>query len=192
MKKQLRTQTESDGKFGVRCVFRGKTCKIQIERVSVKGYPILKLSKLGKPLCRHRFVLRCPKYINCRSSTPTVHSVVRPKRPAKKIFAGITAAFVILGSAFFIKCSKVPQKESSYQEEEGFISETFISTCMGNGFSSLNEWQVVCREKYKLDYIAWSAASDFMLVKESDKGILYYGKWIGKNGSGEVYAYKEE
>jgi len=69
-----------------------------------------------------------------------------------------------------------------------FIFESFIETCKGNCYESLNEWQKVNRSLWKLDYIAWSLAEDFMVLPEDNReGDLYYGVWTGEYSSGEVY-----
>lgn len=65
-----------------------------------------------------------------------------------------------------------------------FISESFRKTCEGKGFSSLEEWQKVCGAMWKLDYIAWSDACEFMPV---EKGEIFYGTWRNSSLSGEVY-----
>ena len=69
-----------------------------------------------------------------------------------------------------------------------FISESFRKTCNGNGFESLNEWQITCRAMWKLDYIGWADARDFMEVSYavSEKNLMY-GKWNGSVADGEVY-----
>lgn len=81
---------------------------------------------------------------------------------------------------------KAKQKFESME----FISESFRNTCNGTGFSSLKEWQKTCKAMWKLDYIGWSEAEDFMEVSKSEKGILMYGKWNGIYGSGEVFCRK--
>lgn len=72
-----------------------------------------------------------------------------------------------------------------------FISESFKKTCKGQGFENLNEWQVVCRAMWKLDYIGWSDAEEFMEVDYTlcEKKLMY-GKWVREDGfllEGEVY-----
>lgn len=69
-----------------------------------------------------------------------------------------------------------------------FVAESFKNTCQGKGFESLNEWQNSCRALWKLQYIGWSEAGDFMIVSGKNESILYYGKWIGEAGDGEIYS----
>ncbi|MCR4736187.1 MAG: hypothetical protein K5829_14415 [Treponema sp.] len=95
---------------------------------------------------------------------------------------------LMIGMVFFIRCSEKDWK-SILKEENAYIHDSFVETCNGRGFASLDEWQSVCREKFDLDYIAWCPAADFIVLDTSvQKGPLYYGKWHGKNGYGEVYA----
>jgi len=69
-----------------------------------------------------------------------------------------------------------------------FISESFRNTCRGVGFTSLNQWQKVCKDLWNLDYIGWSNASEFMVIDESVNGTLLYGKWYNNLLEGEVYS----
>ena len=66
-----------------------------------------------------------------------------------------------------------------------FISESFSATCKGKGFSSLNEWEKVCRSLWKLESIDWKFCNG------PDSG-LCFGRWSGPYGSGQVYAIKEQ
>lgn len=75
-------------------------------------------------------------------------------------------------------------------ESTEFISKSFINTCRGTGFEDLNEWQRRCGEMFKLDYIAWTRADNFMIDKLENQGELLYGKWIGKSGEGEIFCRK--
>lgn len=87
-----------------------------------------------------------------------------------------------------------------------FIAESFRKTCNGTGFKDLEEWQLVCRSLFSLDYIAWCDAEEFMIdpVKEEaaesvglcnfyeivNDNTLFYGKWMSSDDSeinGEVY-----
>lgn len=77
----------------------------------------------------------------------------------------------------------IKEKIDSYM----FISESFKNTCNGFGFESLSEWQSECKNLWQLDYIAWTEADDFMIVKESEKGKLMFGTWVGPFGIGEIY-----
>ena len=64
-----------------------------------------------------------------------------------------------------------------------FISKSFCNSCQGKGFSSLDEWMKVCDSMWQLDSIEWSR------TVEGNQD-LFYGKWSGPYGSGEVYAKK--
>lgn len=74
-------------------------------------------------------------------------------------------------------------KSNTWKHKE--IRDAFVNTCLGYGFSSLNEWQKFYREKFSLDYIGWCRAENFLVDKFSQKGNLplYYGCWKsdGKN-----------
>ncbi len=76
-----------------------------------------------------------------------------------------------------------------------FIAESFRNTCNGKGFKNLEEWQLCCRALFKLEYIGWCEAQDFMIDESPQLGELMYGKWIGcddmKQCSDEVYCRKE-
>ena len=77
-----------------------------------------------------------------------------------------------------------------------FIAESFRNTCNGKGFKDLEEWQLSCRALFKLEYIGWCQAQDFMIDEIPGKGELMYGKWIGsenlKECSDEVYCRKKQ
>ena len=86
---------------------------------------------------------------------------------------------------------KAEELQRSYFEKR-FIAESFKNTCAGKGFSSLNEWQICCRQMFALDYIAWCEASEFMIDDaDGDDTVLLYGKWIASEkypqAAGEVY-----
>lgn len=87
------------------------------------------------------------------------------------------------------KLNKVADQYNKKNSANHFITESFRITCNGKGFDSLNEWQCTCREMWKLDYIGWADASEFMEVDYSlsDK-LLMYGKWKGNLAEGEVYS----
>lgn len=75
---------------------------------------------------------------------------------------------------------------------EFFISESFRKTCRGEGFDSLNKWQVVCREMWNLEYIGWGNAEDFMQVDYSHNDrALMYGTWQSDFIEGEVYCRRK-
>lgn len=84
-------------------------------------------------------------------------------------------------------CKEERSVRMEYQSAK-FISESFRNTCNGYGFKDLNEWQVSCRQLWGLSYIGWCDSEDFMIDEFKEEGTdLFYGKWIGKFGSGEVY-----
>lgn len=90
------------------------------------------------------------------------------------------------------KINENSQKYKTQANAEFFISESFKKTCAGNGFKDLNDWQSKCRALWKLDYIAWSNAQDFMEVDKSrNNKDLMYGKWISEVSSGEVYCRRK-
>ena len=80
--------------------------------------------------------------------------------------------------------------------EKKFIAESFRKTCEGKGFSSLEEWQLCCRQMFNLEYIGWCSSDEFMIDPfATENNVLMYGKWIcpgtegslSVNASGEVY-----
>lgn len=65
-----------------------------------------------------------------------------------------------------------------------FISESFCNTCQGKGFSSFDKWKTGCGSLWQLEKIEWEC------LDEGDA--LFYGRWSGPYGDGEVYARKTE
>ncbi len=227
----------SDGSFCVSCSVKNLTHSLNVSSVLMKGMPVLKISKLKVPLCRHRFIWNCPRYISSKNwnqnrnqnqnwgeknqikqikqneqslkSQNEKVQKIQKKELAKmfeKVFLSLKkysceAVFVLLmiGAVFFIRCSEKDWK-SVLKEENTYIHDMFVQTCNGNGFNSLDEWKNVCCEKFKLDYITWSKAPEYVLNAENEyadteepekypqNGVLYFGRWHGKNGYGEVYA----
>ncbi|MCR4899543.1 MAG: hypothetical protein K5907_01875 [Treponema sp.] len=83
---------------------------------------------------------------------------------------------------------------NSYNAKK-FIAESFKQTCDGSGFRDFEEWQLTCKSLFKLEYIAWCEAEDFMIDENYDgNNNLMYGTWIGqgltKDCSGEVFYRK--
>lgn len=107
------------------------------------------------------------------------------------VIFGIFSFFILNLFDGFLICKKLSETMGEVKntcEAEKFITESFKKTCKGEGFNSLNEWQVTCRAMFSLDYIGWSNADDFMEVDyEFSKNKLFYGKWIGSGWDGEVY-----
>ena len=64
-----------------------------------------------------------------------------------------------------------------------FISKSFCNSCQGKGFNSLDEWKKVCGSMWKLENIEWYC------TREGNQD-LYYGRWTGPCGKGEIYAKK--
>lgn len=95
----------------------------------------------------------------------------------------------------FINVNKVRLLALEFNQKadaEYFISESFRKTCRGEGFDSLNEWQIVCKALWQLEYIGWGNAEDFMIVDYSfNECPLIYGKWQGRIMEGEVFCRKE-
>ena len=96
----------------------------------------------------------------------------------------------------FSVCMKMAERKTDLMMQvtaTHFVSESFKNSCRGKGFETLNGWQKACRAMWKLDYIAWADAEDFMNVpKDLNSETLFYGRWIGKNFNGEVYCRKTE
>ena len=61
-----------------------------------------------------------------------------------------------------------------------FISGSFCNSCKEKGFHNLDEWKVVCKKMWKLEEIEWSCF-------KSGEELIYFGKWNGPYGRGEVY-----
>lgn len=85
-------------------------------------------------------------------------------------------------------CEIEKQKYSSTK----FISESFKKTCSGKGFKNLEEWQKTCRALWKLEYIGWASATEFMDNSFENCDELIYGKWIGVYSEGEVFCRLEK
>ncbi len=86
------------------------------------------------------------------------------------------------------ECEKVFRKnECNY-----YVSESFRNACEKKDFSSLIEWQKLCKKNWQLEYIGWGEAIDFLNNENlfSEKTKLMYGKWIGTLCEGEVYCRK--
>lgn len=108
------------------------------------------------------------------------------------IFASTSLSFTCLESVSLCKKLTTQMRELENKvNQKKMIYRTFVQTCNGEGFSSLNEWQVSCRKLFNLSYIGWSKAEDFMIDNANNaEGELYYGMWIDSQGenSGEIYA----
>lgn len=111
------------------------------------------------------------------------------------IVMGLLSVFIVSADYEISSYKKLHDKSMECREKVdsfSFIFESFRRTCEGQGFSSFNEWQKVCRTMWKLDYIGWARADSFMEVEESEKGTLFYGTWVGPAGNGEVYCRMKE
>lgn len=101
----------------------------------------------------------------------------------------LTVILTILSSMFgglvyqLIEKDKRLARRKKETDSLNFISKSFCNSCNGKGFSSLDEWKSVCGSLWQLENIEWSYIS-------STGGDLFYGKWAGPYGSGEVYAKK--
>ncbi|MBR1638352.1 MAG: hypothetical protein IJ688_03095 [Treponema sp.] len=100
-------------------------------------------------------------------------------------FMMITAGFVRQFSAM----DKIERNLTLQKDSLTFISQSFLNTCEGCGFSSLEEWQKNCRALWNLDYIAWSDAAEFLPVSAER---LLYGRWNNGYVSGEIYSFVGE
>ena len=91
-------------------------------------------------------------------------------------------------------CRKLDQRYFSLSKNKTskeFVTKSFINTCKGKGFSDLNEWQLVCRELFNIEYIAWANANDFMDVSMANTNEdLFYGAWTLNGEINEVYCRK--
>lgn len=61
--KKLVLSGSVDGRFCVRCSVTKNSHSVEVAPVLIKGMPVLKISKLKVPLCKHHFVFKCPRYI---------------------------------------------------------------------------------------------------------------------------------
>jgi len=104
----------------------------------------------------------------------------------------VVAGVLIISTSCGLRLCDRIGKESDLRRQESicmrFVSESFRNTCKGKGFKNLNEWQIICRALWKLDYIGWAKAEEFM-IDEAGKteNELFYGKWNGFCGQGEVF-----
>ena len=66
-----------------------------------------------------------------------------------------------------------------------FISESFYDLCRGEGFSSLDEWKRVSGQLWELESIESGVSGD-------EENPLFWGRWKGPYGEGEVYGRRQE
>ena len=88
---------------------------------------------------------------------------------------------------------RVSEEYQSYSAKK-FIAQSFKNACKQKGFENLEQWQLCCRAIFKLEYIGWCQAQDFMIDDFAGGGELMYGKWVAsgdiKECSDEVYCRK--
>lgn len=102
------------------------------------------------------------------------------------LILGMLSASLIRFGNQFIQLDEKEENIDIKKESLCFISGSFINTCKGNGFDSLETWQKTCKAMWALDYIAWSDADSFCPV---EKGLCYYGSWSGSQISGDVFCF---
>ena len=101
-------------------------------------------------------------------------------------FAVILAMFSSLFSSQIYQLIEKNKKLCELRNETdslNFISKSFCNSCAGKGFNSLDEWKFVCGTMWQLDSIEWTCV-------RNGNCDLFYGKWAGPHGEGEVYAKK--
>lgn len=111
------------------------------------------------------------------------------------IILTLTGIMTVSVMDYFCNARTLGKKAESIQNSysgKRFIAESFRNTCEGRGFESLEEWQLTCKQLFKLEYIAWCPCEEFMIDEVTlDGNSLLYGKWIAKEEckamSGEVY-----
>lgn len=102
-------------------------------------------------------------------------------------FSVLLLLFSTLFSGSYAQLLSVDKKLKTVRRKSDsliFISESFSATCGGKGFSSLNEWEEVCRALWELESIEWKLCN-------SSENEIYLARWSGPYGSGEVYSIKK-
>ena len=112
------------------------------------------------------------------------------ERSTRKLVIVCCVCFLILSVGSFFICVQLDNQRMAKKIETNItkvVWDSFIETCNGTGCVDLNEWQKTNRKLWNLDYIAWCAAEDFMVVSEEPGSVLYYGVWESKYSSGDVF-----
>lgn len=110
-------------------------------------------------------------------------------KKSRFLIYGILCFLSVAALLIFVN-KKIVNKRSEEKLSEiisKYITDSFEKACSENHQQNLYKWQQSCREKWNLDYIAWSYADDFMVDMNKDEGRLCYGVWQGKLANGEVY-----
>ena len=71
-----------------------------------------------------------------------------------------------------------------------FISESFYKTCEGRGFSSLEEWETVCKKLWQLESIEWEYVRSLDTRNEENDTQLLCGTWYRCEGVKKIYCRK--
>lgn len=106
------------------------------------------------------------------------------KFPQILCFSTIFCLFSFLLSAQLFQIRQMDEMYLSLIKEVDsitFISTSFCKSCEGKGFQDLEEWKEVCRNMWGLNEIDWSSF-------KRGEDLIYFGKWNGPYGRGEVYA----
>ncbi len=97
------------------------------------------------------------------------------------VILGICASIL---SGFISQISRMDRELYEIRKKTGsliFISESFSSACKKNDCMELEKWKKLCESLWKLESIEWEICGE----KENQ---IFYGRWEGQSGSGQVYA----
>ena len=105
-------------------------------------------------------------------------------------------AYLILSGIVCISFCKFLENETRSRKIELEAAESivqdFINACEKGDLQAFYNWQSNCKNSWKLNYISWSLAENFMVDNyDSLFGKLYYGIWEGEISSGEIF-YRSE
>lgn len=64
MKEKVKSNENEDFSFAVRCRISKENCEISSVPVFIKGLPVLRISGIDVPLCKHHFIFKCPRFIS--------------------------------------------------------------------------------------------------------------------------------
>ncbi len=111
-------------------------------------------------------------------------------------FTDLLFALTLMSTVFvssiscFWQCNLKDQEIRKKQlrlEQSRFISKSFVKTCDGEGFASLNQWEYTCNALCNLCSIQWEKTISSKNCQGEDFDI-FYGKWAFEDEQGEIYS----
>ena len=110
-------------------------------------------------------------------------------RYTELIFFSIILSFLsVIISASLLHISRLDKKLVEIRRKTDsliFISESFSRVCEDeiSGAQAFDKWKHMCKELWNLEEIEWE-------IFEASENPIYYGRWTGTYGNGEVYGKK--